>query len=357
MSERWLVAMSGGVDSSVAAALLAREHEVIGVTMDLGATPDDDAPVPGRCCGLPDVEDARAVARRLDIRHYTANYRRAFREAVIEPFIDDYARGRTPIPCVACNRVLKFDALLRRARALGAAGVATGHYARIAPGPDGEPALYRPRDRDKDQTYFLFDLPRATLPALRFPLGDLTKAEVREIAAGLGLPTAAKPESQGICFVPDGDVFAALERQRPGVRGGPGDIVDGEGRVLGRHAGAVGFTVGRRKGLGLASGPWYVREVQGERNRLIVDRRPALEQRSLELERVSWLDGRPPAGEVRVQVRHRHGSAAARLEAEGGGARVRLAEPVWAPAPGQAAVVYDAADARVLGGGWITGSA
>ena len=375
-AERWLVAMSGGVDSSVAAALLVqRGHDVVGVTMDLGAESaaqrapgpegsarSDELPVlpsertPGRCCGLPDAEDARGVARTLGIRHYVANYREPFRTSVIEPFLDEYAAGRTPIPCVACNRVLKFDLLLRRARALGARGVATGHYARVAPGPDGGLGLYRGRDRDKDQSYFLFDLPREALAGIDFPLGACTKSEVREIARSLHLGTADKPESQGICFVPDGDVRGALEQLRPGMRGGPGAIVDEAGRRLGDHAGAVGYTLGQRKGLGLSGGPWYVTGLDPAANRVRVGRAQEVRQDAVRLESVSWLDGVAPATDVRVQIRHRHQSVSAEVEPlEGGAARIRFREPVWAPAPGQAAVAYDAADERVLGGGWIAG--
>jgi tRNA-uridine 2-sulfurtransferase len=356
---RWVVAMSGGVDSSVAAALLVKAgHEVVGITMDLGG----EAPVvptsDRKCCGLPDADDARAVASALGIRHYTADYRQEFRDAVVEPFVDAYARGTTPIPCVACNRVLKFDLLVRRAEMLGACGVATGHYARLAPGPDGGPALFRARDRAKDQTYFLFDLARAVLPRLAFPLGDLHKGSVRELARGLGLVTADKPESQGICFIPDGDVRGALRRLDPGLASEAGEIVDTDGRVLGQHAGAVGHTQGQRRGLGLGGGPWYVREVQPAQNRVVVDRRAGLERRELVAERVSWLDGEAPRGAVRVQVRHRHASVAAEIEPlPGGRARIAFAEPVFSPAPGQAAVAYDADDERLLGGGWIAGSA
>lgn len=368
MAERWLVAMSGGVDSSVAAALMAREHDVVGVTMDLGGAPEPEAgahlAAKKMCCGLPDANDARSVADQLGIRHYTANYRQEFSDAVIEPFLDEYARGRTPIPCVACNRVLKFDVLLRRADALGAEGVSTGHYARLAPGPDGELSLFRPRDREKDQTYFLFDLPRSVLPRLRFPLGELLKEEVRELATNLKLATADKPESQGICFIPDGDVKAALERLRPGIRGGAGSVLDPDGAVLGAHDGAIGYTLGQRKGLGLPDGPWYVRDTDLTRNEVKVDREGALWRRVVDVEALHWIEGQPPVGPVRVQVRHRHPSAAARIEAGSQDSRepadrvgqILFDEPVWAPAKGQAAVVYDATDERVLGGGWISGS-
>jgi tRNA-specific 2-thiouridylase len=356
MSERWLVAMSGGVDSSVAAALLARAgHEVVGVTMDLGEGSGRERSSTKKCCGLPDAEDAREVARTLGIRHYTANYRDEFKRAVIEPFVAEYAAGRTPIPCIACNRELKFDHLLRRADALGARGVATGHYARIAAAPDGGPGLFRPRDRDKDQTYFLFDLPRATLGSVAFPLGGLEKREVREIARELGLVTAEKPESQGICFIPDGDVRAALERLQPDAPPAPGPITTADGEVLGTHGGAVGYTPGQRRGLGLSGGPWYVREVRPAENRLVVDREAALRATAVRIREASWLEGAPPAGPVRVAVRHRHSSVSAEVRAGlGDAAEIRFDAPVWAPAPGQAAVVYDAADERVLGGGWIT---
>ena len=354
---RWLVAMSGGVDSSVAAALLARAgHEVVGVTMDLGqGTRDESLPIAGkRCCGLPDADDAREVARALGIRHYTANYRERFRAEVVEPFVAEYAAGRTPIPCVACNRVLKFDLLLRRADALGAAGVATGHYARIAPADDGGPALFRPRDRAKDQTYFLFDVPRAALERIAFPLGELEKHEVRELARELGLATAEKPESQGICFVPDGDVRGALGRLGAGVTRAPGPIATRDGAVLGEHDGAAGFTPGQRRGLGLGGGPWYVAEVRAAENTLVVAREAELWSRQARIENASWLSGAPPEGPVRAAVRYRHKTVSARVAPEPGGrAALRFDEPVWAPAPGQAAVLYDAADERVLGGGWI----
>jgi tRNA-specific 2-thiouridylase len=349
--------MSGGVDSSVAAALLARAgHEVVGVTMDLGQGLRAADPAAGakRCCGLPDAEDAREVARALGIRHYTANYRERFRESVVEPFVTEYLAGRTPIPCVACNRVLKFDLLLRRAEALGACGVATGHYARIAPAPDGGPGLYRPRDLAKDQTYFLFDVPREALHRIAFPLGELDKAEVRALARELGLVTAEKPESQGICFVPDGDVRGALERLAPERGRTAGPILTRAGESLGEHSGAAGFTPGQRHGLGLSGGPWYVAEVRAARNELVVARGDEMYSREVAVDDASWLDGAPPEGEVRAAVRYRSKTVPARVT-PGDARRVTLhfAEPVWAPAPGQSAVVYDSSDRRVLGGGWI----
>jgi tRNA-specific 2-thiouridylase len=346
---RIVVGLSGGVDSSVAAALLVEQgYEVIGVTLHL-------AGAGSRCCSLEDADDARRVAEHLGIRFYVANQQEAFRRDVIEPFADAYLAGETPLPCVACNRGFKFGTLRARARALGAEAVATGHYARIAVDPaTGEHHLHRARDAAKDQSYFLFDLSQEQLRDARFPLGELTKDEVRERARALGLATADKPESQEICFVPDGDYASVVEALRPGAVPGDGEIVDGAGRVLGRHGGIHRFTVGQRRGLGLASDErLYVRSLDAERNRVVVGTDAELAVRGARLRGVRWI-GAPPAGPAlaTVRIRYRHPGVPARIEAGAdGGADVWFDAPVAAVAPGQAAVFY--AGDRVLGGGWI----
>lgn len=350
MGERVLVAMSGGVDSSVAAALLVEQgFDVVGVTMRL-------ARGGSRCCSPEDVEDARRVAVRLGIRFYVADFADAFRREVMEPFADAYLEGRTPIPCVGCNGRFKFRRLLERARALGADSVATGHYARLGTDPaSGARTLLQGRDAGKDQTYFLFDLGPEQLAHVRFPVGGLDKAEVRARARALGLPTAEKPESMEICFVPDGDYAAAVERIRPGAAPGPGAIVDEAGRQIGRHQGVHHFTVGQRRGLDVALGQRvYVRALDAARNRVVVAPRTRLAARGARLTGASWVAGEAPGAPIdaRVRVRHRHPGAAARV-APGpeGEAVVRFAAPVEAVTPGQAAVFYDRD--RVLGGGWI----
>lgn len=352
---RIVVAMSGGVDSSVAAALLVEAgHEVVGITLHLAGESS-------RCCSLEDAEDARAVADGLGIRFYVANYTEPFRKEVIEAFADAYLAGRTPIPCMACNKRFKFDFLMDRARVLGAEAVATGHYARVERDADtGRFVLRRPADRNKDQTYFLFQLDQEQLARTRFPLGELDKTAVREHARRLGLATADKRESQEICFVPDGDYARVVETIRPEAREREGEIVDAGGRVLGRHAGVHRFTIGQRHGLGLQAGRrLYVTHIDAAGRRVVVGEASDLDTPSMLVEAVSWIDGRPPAGPVRarVQVRYRHAGALARVTPLADGrARVDFIEPVRAVAPGQAAVFYEPdaeAFERVLGGGWI----
>jgi tRNA-specific 2-thiouridylase len=351
-AKRVLVAMSGGVDSSVAAALVAeRGHQTIGVTMHLAGSDS-------RCCSLADADDARRVAERLGISFYVANYRERFQKEVIDAFADAYLAGRTPIPCVTCNQRFKFDYLLERARAFRAERVASGHYARIARDPEtGRLQLRRAVDPDKDQTYFLFQLTQEQLAAMEFPLGALRKDEVRDIARRLGLVTAEKPESQEICFVPDGDYARVVERIRPDALPGAGAIVDEAGRVLGRHEGVHRFTVGQRRGLGIASARrLYVTAIDAERNRVVVGDEDALDVAGARVAGVSWVAGAPPEAGKRasIRIRHRHGGALGSLEASAGGARVYFEEPVRAVAPGQAAVFYDGD--VVLGGGWIEGA-
>lgn len=346
---RLVVGLSGGVDSSVAAAILVEQgFEVIGVTLDLAGSGS-------RCCSLEDADDARRVARQLGIRFYVVNRREAFRSEVIEPFAAAYLAGRTPLPCVACNKKFKFGTLLARARALGAAGVATGHYARIGEDPGtGERRLLCARDRAKDQSYFLFDLAQEQLAAARFPLGELRKEEVRARARALGLATAEKPESQEICFVPDGRYADVVERIRPGGLPGAGEIVDASGRVLGWHRGIHRFTVGQRKGLGLASSERrYVKRLDAASNRVVVGDEAELAVRGARLAQVHWIGAAPAAPvEATVRIRYRHPGATARIDATAdGGADVWFEGPVAAVAPGQAAVFYHGE--RVLGGGWI----
>lgn len=352
-AERVVVAMSGGVDSSLAAALVvARGCEAIGVTMHLAGGGS-------RCCSLSDAEDARAVAERLGIRFFVANYAERFRAEVIESFADAYLAGRTPIPCIACNTRFKFAHLLERARVFGAQRVATGHYARVDRDPEsGLWCLRRAVDRNKDQSYFLFQLNQAQLAAVDFPLGALTKREVREQARRLGLATADKPESQEICFVPDGGYAQVVEALRPDALPGEGEIVDGEGRVLGRHGGIHRFTVGQRRGLGVGGGRrLYVTALDAAHNRVVVGELDALSANAARVENVSWVAGEPPPDGVRaaVQVRHRHVAAGAALEPRADGSVLaHFDEPVRAVSPGQAAVFY--VGDRVLGGGWIAGS-
>jgi tRNA-specific 2-thiouridylase len=353
MSERIVVAMSGGVDSSVAAALLVEAGaETIGITMRLSESGS-------RCCSLEDADDARQVAESLGIRFYVANYAEAFGQEVIEEFADTYLAGRTPIPCIACNKKFKFDHLLERAKAFGAERVATGHYARVTHDPlTGEARLYRAVNREKDQSYFLFPLSQEQLRGASFPIGEMSKQEVRERARSLGLGTAEKPESQEICFVPEGNYADVVEKIRPEALKLGGEIVDESGAVLGQHRGIHRFTVGQRHGLGISSNrKLYVIRLDPDLRRVIVGDVSDLDCSGARVEKTNWISGHAPSGtiQVRVQVRHRHTAVLAKVDAIGEDAAVlRFDAPVRAVAPGQAAVFYDAEDdEEVIGGGWI----
>jgi len=354
---RIVVAMSGGVDSSVTAALLVEGgFEVVGVTLQLY---DHGAAIghKGACCAGQDIGDARRVADRLGIAHYVLDYEGRFRKEVIEDFAEAYRRGETPIPCIRCNQRIKFRDLLGTARDLGASALATGHYVRRTIGPDG-PELRRAADPARDQSYFLFATTRAELEFLRFPLGGLAKNETRALARRFDLAVADKPDSQDICFVPQGSYVRLVERLRPEA-GEPGAIVDMAGRVLGRHRGIAHFTVGQRKGLGVASAePLYVLRLDSEQRRVVVGPRAALAETRLSLGEVNWL-GRPakPGMAVAAKLRSAQLPVGARFYPGGSkeDAVLILDAPAGAVAPGQAAVLYDGE--RLLGGGWIRRSA
>lgn len=350
--------MSGGVDSSVAAALVQESGvEVVGITLRLY---DDSSPKAGRaCCAGRDIEDARAAAERLGIAHHVLDYEARFRAEVIEPFAEAYAAGETPVPCVLCNQTVKFRDLLDAARLMGAAALATGHYVRRVDGPEG-PELHRAADSERDQSYFLFATTRGQLELLRFPLGGLTKPEVRAIARRRGLPNAEKRDSQDICFVPDGDYAKLVRKLRPDAVA-PGEIVDQNGAVLGQHDGIAGFTIGQRRGLGLGGrtlgdlggggAPLYVLALEPTRRRVVVGPRAALATRRVPLRDMNWLPQTPPADATEVSVKLRSAQAGAPAWIAEGGQALQLATAQLGVAPGQAAVIY--AGDRVLGGGWI----
>jgi tRNA-specific 2-thiouridylase len=353
---RVVVAMSGGVDSSVAAALLAGEgHDVIGLSMQLYDQTEGRTGF-GSCCTIDDLHDARRVAHRLNIPHYILNFEQQFQQTVVANFVGEYTAGRTPIPCAHCNSDLKFATLVDRARAFDADVVATGHYARVETDPcTGRVRLRRGRDAAKDQSYFLFSLTQDQLARASFPVGGLMKDAVRDLARDLELAVADKPDSQEICFVPDGDYAAFIERQSDIAPARDGAIVNQSGRLLGRHGGVHRFTVGQRKGLGIAlAEPMYVLELRPADQTVVVGPRPQLERTTLTASQVNWIAGVPPDDACRVtaQIRHRHQPAAASVEAiEAGRAAVEFDAPQLAITPGQAVVFYDGD--VVLGGGWI----
>jgi tRNA-specific 2-thiouridylase len=373
------VAMSGGVDSSTAAALLAENHpqapsgsstEVVGLTMQLwnqrrlpqllGEDAGDGGHASGRCCSLDDVYDARAVATFLNIPYYVINLEKQFEAIVVRPFVEGYLAGETPIPCSLCNTEIKFAQFLTTARQIGAERIATGHYARVRRHPEtGRYQLLRGVDRSKDQAYFLFGLTQEQLAHSEFPLGGMTKQEVRALARARRLPVAEKPDSQEICFVPTGsyrqfiDAYLAEQQRRP--ESSAGEVVSTDGRVLGEHPGIQNFTVGQRKGLGMAVGaPLYVIAIDPAKNRVVVGEDRDLFRSRFRVREMNWI--RPLAAgdavEAHVKIRHNHPGTAARVEAHPGSeAVVEFLEPQRAITPGQAAVFYDGDE--VLGGGWI----
>lgn len=355
--QRVVIAMSGGVDSSVAAALVKRAgYDAVGITLQLY---DHGEAIrrKGACCAGQDIHDARAVAAKLDMPHYVLDYESRFKESVMDEFVDGYLAGHTPIPCIRCNETVKFRDLLTTARELGAVALVTGHYIATQQGATGW-QMHRPRDLARDQSYFLFSTTQEQLDFLRFPLADLTKEEIRDYAALIGLQVADKPDSQDICFVPNGDYAGVIKRLRPDCSL-PGEIRTMDGAVLGQHQGVLHYTVGQRRGLGVATGdPLYVVAIDADKREVIVGPREALARARIQLDEVNWLgDGGETVLPVRARIRSTGEPAAAELTLnDNGSAEIVLAEAEEGVSPGQACVFYAADSDRVLGGGWISGA-
>lgn len=357
-TQRVVVAMSGGVDSSVAAALVkSAGYDTIGITLQL-YDHGEAVKRKGACCAGQDIHDARNVAASLDIPHYVLDYESLFRESVIDNFADTYLSGHTPIPCVRCNETVKFKDLLTTAKDLGAEALVTGHYIETSFN-DGQWQMRRPVDEKRDQSYFLFSTTPEQLSFLRFPLAHLTKNEIREFAAKLALPVADKPDSQDICFVPNGDYATVIERLRPDCSL-PGEIVDMDGNILGQHQGVLHYTVGQRRGLGVAIGePLYVVHIDADKRQVIVGPKDALARRTIMLDEVNWLGGEMLSDPIDVKVKIRSTGSPVRANLtllQGQRAEVSLDIPEEGVSPGQACVFYGTDEgpaARVLGGGWI----
>lgn len=358
MNKRVVIAMSGGVDSSTAAALLVREgYDVIGVSIKLWSDDYYNAQKGGTCCSLGDISDARRVAKKLGIPFYIMNMEKEFRGSVINYFVDEYLAGKTPNPCIPCNKVLKFDLLIKRAKELGAEYVATGHYAKRERGPAGEEyVIKRGKDTGKDQSYFLFNLSQEQLSKILFPLGAYLKDEVREIARSMGLNVADKSESQEICFIPDNDYSAFILREKGAECVKKGKIVNSDGVILGEHSGIPFYTIGQRKGLKISSPtPLYVKKIDTVHNSIVVGKKEEIKSRKFRIKNVNWSRPLDNVESIRgrVQIRYRHKAAPATIFLDHPeGPEIEFDEPQEAITPGQAAVIYH--EDMVLGGGWIT---